>query len=277
MVIAVRRHRSCTQDSRFCNFRDKIPRNREFLAVSADESMWMQPEIRSTSLRGPDMLRKFSIFALLSAAPLFAQTAPTSTWFTVSGENQNVSVVLPAGMTYRFGTASCAAQNGAASWTQVTVTQTTTISNVSMGGATDPFPFADPCYGTAKELDVLESSAIQTVTVNNSTATPATVAMVVPSLAPPPMVDATPGSNHTLTFTNFTVAPGSSQNALMFAFVNQPANNANTTWEGTQMNLSIDGVTLVCSYGQTYTSGVFTLSCTVPSSSASGTVQTASN
>ena len=48
----------------------------------------------------------------------------------------------------------------------------------------------------------------------------------------------------------------------MFAFVNQPANNANNIWEGTQMNLSIDGVNLVCSYGQTYTDGVFTLSCT---------------
>jgi len=222
------------------------------------------------------MLRKFSIFALLSAAPLFAQTAPTSTWFTVTGESQNVSVTLPAGTTYRFGTAACAAQNGAASWTQVTVSENTYISSVSMGGSTNPFPFSDPCYGTAKELDVLETAAAQTLTVNNSTATPATVAMVVPSLAPPPVVNAAPGSNHTLTFTNFTVAPGSSQNALMFAFVNQPANNANNTWEGTQMNLSIDGVTLVCSYGQTYTSGVFTLSCTVPSST-SGTVQTASN
>jgi hypothetical protein len=224
------------------------------------------------------MLRKFSIFALLSAAPLFAQTAPTSTWFTITGESQNVSVVLPAGTTYRFGTANCAIEGGAADWTQVTVTQTTFIADVSQGGAVNPFPFGPVCYGTVKELDVLETSATQTITVNNSTATPATVAMVVPSLAPPAVVDATPGSNHTLTFTNFTVAPGSTQNALMFAFVNQPANNANTTWEGTQMNLSIDGVTLVCSYGQTYTSGVFTLSCTVPSSSTSGsTVQTASN
>jgi hypothetical protein len=223
------------------------------------------------------MLRKFSIFAVLSAAPLFAQTTTNPVWFTVTGESQNVSLTLPAGTTYRFGTANCAIEGGAADWTQVTVTQTTFIANVSQGGTVNPFPFGPVCYGTVKELDVLETSAAQTLTVSNATATPSTVAMVVPSLAPPPVVDATPGSNHTLTFTNFTVAPGSSQNALMFAFVNQPANNANNTWEGTQMNLSIDGVTLVCTYGQTYTSGVFTLSCTVPSSTSGSTVQTASN
>lgn len=207
-------------------------------------------------------LRKLSIVALLSAAPLFAQTT-SSTWFTVTQESLTTSVTLPAGATYRFGTANCPAANNAASWTQVTVTQATTISPVSMSGG-DPFPFSDPCFGTVKELDVLETASTQTISVTNTAATPATVAMVVPSLTPTTVVNATPGSNHTLTFTNFSVAPGSSQNALMFAFVNQPANNANNIWEGTQMNLSIDGVNLTCTYGQTYTSGVFTLSCTVP-------------
>ena len=219
-------------------------------------------------------LCKFSLLAVLVAAPLHAQTATTPTWFTVTQENASVSVTLPAGTTYRFGTANCQGAGGAASWTQITVTQATTISSVSMGGG-NSFPFSDPCQYTVKELDVLETSAVQTISVTNTTATPATVAMVVPSLTPATVVSATPGSSHTLTFTNFTIAPNSTQNALMFAFVNQPANNANNIWEGTQMNLVIDGVTLVCSYGQTYTSGVFTLSCTVPAST--GTTQTASN
>jgi hypothetical protein len=217
-------------------------------------------------------LRKLSLLAAVSAAPLFAQTTTSPTWFTVTQENSSVSVTLPAGTTYRFGTASCPAQNGAASWTQVTVTQTTTIAPVSMASG-NSFPFSDPCLDTVKELDVLETGSAQSITVTNAQANPATVAMVVPSLAPATVVSATPGSSHTLTFTNFTVAPGSTQNALMFAFVNQPANDANTIWEGTQMNLSIDGVNLTCSYGQTYTSGVFTLSCTVPA----GTTQVASN
>jgi hypothetical protein len=224
-------------------------------------------------------LRKLSVLAVISAAPLCAQTATTPAWFAVTQESATTSVALPAGTTYRFGTANCGAQNGAAAWTQVTVSQPTTISSVSMSmvyaTGINPFPFADPCGGTAKELDVLETASVQTISVTNTAATPAVVAMVVPSLIPTTVVNATPGSNHTLTFTNFTVAPGSSQNALMFAFVNQPANNANNTWEGTQMNLTIDGVTLTCSYGQTYTSGVFTLSCTVPATT--GTTQTASN
>ena len=219
-------------------------------------------------------LRKLSLLAILAAAPLCAQTTATPTWFAITQENLSVSVTLPAGTTYRFGTAACSYANGAASWTQVTVTQTTTISPVSMSGG-NPFPFSDPCPYVTKELDVLETSSVQTISVTNSTASPATVAMVVPSIAPPTSVSATPGSSHTLTFTNFSVAPGSTQNALMFAFVNQPANDGNDTWEGTQMNLSIDGVTLTCTYGQTYSSGVFTLSCVVPATT--GTTQTASN
>ncbi len=129
----------------------------------------------------------------------------------------------------------------------------------------------------------MQTASQQTIVVNNATATPATVAVLVPSAAPavvvssttPVVTGPTPGSIHTLTFTNFSVAPGSTQNALMFAFVNQPANNANRTWEGTQMNLSIDGVNLVCSYGQTYTDGIFTLSCTVPATSGTSTLQAA--
>jgi len=51
---------------------------------------------------------------------------------------------------------------------------------------------------------------------------------------------------------------------MCVALVNAPANNANRTWEGTQMNLTMGGVTMTCTYGQTYTDGIFTLSCTVP-------------
>jgi len=214
------------------------------------------------------MFRKLSLFAFLISAPLFAQTTTTPSWFTITQENVNVSVALPAGTTYRFG------NTASNCWAQVTVPAATTISPVAMG-LVNTFPFSDPCPGIVKEFDVLETTAAQTISVTNSTATPATVAMVVPSTTPATVVSATPGSNHTLTFTGFSVAAGSTQNALMFAFVNQPANDANRTWEGTQMNLSIDGVNLVCSYGQTYTDGVFTLSCTVPATAGASTLQAA--
>ena len=216
------------------------------------------------------MFRKLSLFAFLISAPLFAQTTTTPSWFTITQENVNVSVTLPAGTTYQMGNAASNC------WAQVTVSAATTISPVSMSNQyAAQFPFADPCPGIVKELDVLETATAQTISVTNSTATPATVAMVVPSTTPATVVSATPGSSHTLTFTGFSVAAGSTQNALMFAFVNQPANDANRTWEGTQMNLSIDGVNLVCSYGQTYTDGVFTLSCTVPATAGASTLQAA--
>ena len=173
--------------------------------------------------------RKISFLVVLSAAPLFAQSTTTPTWFPIAGENPNISVTLPAGTTYRWGTASCPVANNAATWTQVTVAQTTTIGPLTMAGSTASFGFADPCLGTAKELDVLETASVQSLSLTNSTATPATVAMIVPSSAPTTVVNAAPGSNHTLTFTNFSVAPGSTQNALMFACVNQNWRTTPTT------------------------------------------------
>ncbi|MDP9049313.1 MAG: hypothetical protein M3O31_01110 [Acidobacteriota bacterium] len=208
-------------------------------------------------------LHKYSLIALLFAAPLLhGQTTPAPTgpvWITISAENPNIAVALPVGTTYRFGDY---ANNR---WSDpVTVTSPTTFSPLSMSHG-DPFPFSDPDYGTVKELDVLETTSAQSISITDFTAAPATtVAQIVPPLVPPTSVPVTPGTTYTLTFSNFATSPVAGQNALMLALVNAPATNANRTWEGTQMNLTIDGVTLVCTYGQTYTDGVFSLSCTVP-------------
>jgi hypothetical protein len=217
-------------------------------------------------------LRILSLLALLFTAPLLhAQTAaatvtPAPVWETITSENTAVSVTLPAGTTYRFGDYTHNL------WSQtVTVTVPTTISPVSMSGG-DPFPFSDPDFGTVKELDVLETTSPQTISLTNSSASPATtVAQIVPPLVPPTSVPVAPGTSYTLTFSNFVTSATAGQNALMLALVNSPSSNANATWEGTQMNLTIDGVTLVCTYGQTYTAGVFSLSCTVPASSNTAT------
>ena len=234
---------------------------REYSFAFADESIGQQ---QFTAFQGTLMSRKtFSlalrfIAPLLLAAPaLYGQTAPTPLWATVAPESVTTSVTLPAGTTYRFGDYT----NN--KWSApVTAHADTTISPISMAGP-NPFPFGDPDYGVAKELDVLETTAQQSISVTNL-ATSTAVAQVVPPLVPPATVPVTPGTAYTLTFSNFTIAPGTTQNALMLAFVNQPASQASRTWEGTQMNLTIDGVTLVCTYGQTYTDGVFSLNCTVP-------------
>jgi hypothetical protein len=206
-------------------------------------------------------LRKYSLIALLLAAPaLHGQTAPaTPVWATITSENASISVTLPAGTTYRLGDYT----NN--KWSDpVTVSATTTISPVSMGGP-NPFPFSDPDTGVVKELDVLETAAPQTIVVTNSANTPATtMSQIVPPLVPPTSVPVPPGTTYTITLSNFATSPTAGPNALMLALVNAPSTLANQTWEGTQMNLTIDGVTMVCTYGQTYTNGVFSLSCTVP-------------
>jgi hypothetical protein len=205
------------------------------------------------------MLRKLPLLAFLLSTPLlFAQTTPAPTWYTVTAESSTVAVVLPAGTTYRLGDYT----NN--KWSDpITVTVATTFSPVYVPAGV--FPFSDPDQNVLKELDVLETTAPQSITVTNLAASPvATVALVVPSLIPPSAVPMTPGTSYTLTFSNFAIAPGTPQNALMLAFVNAPPTNASRTWEGTQMNLSIGGVTMVCTYGQTYNDGVYTLTCTVP-------------
>jgi hypothetical protein len=215
------------------------------------------------------MLRKYSLFSLLLVAPLATAqtTTPTiaATWATIATESATTSVTIPAGATYRFGDT---AHN---LWSApITVTVPTTFGPVYFPASV--FPFADPDVGTVKELDVLETTASQSVTVTNTSVSPVTtVAMVVPPLAPPAAVPFTPGTAYTLTFSNFSTPPAAGANALMLALVNAPSSMANHTWEGTQMNLTLDGVTLTCTYGQTYTDEVFTMSCSVPGTAGSST------
>jgi hypothetical protein len=217
------------------------------------------------------MLRKyFSISLFLTALPLLTApalygqtTSAAPVWTMITAESSTVAVTLPTGTTYRLG--DTVNNRWSAS---ITVNQPTTINPVSMAG-NNPFPFSDPDPGTAKELDVQETQVAQMIAVTNLAASPTTtVSQAVPPLAPPTTVPVLPGTAYTLTFSNFSIAPGTAQNALMFAFANQPASQATRTWEGTQMNMTIDGVTMVCTYGQTYTDGVFSLNCAVPGAPA---------
>jgi hypothetical protein len=205
-----------------------------------------------------------AFLACLIAAPLPSQTpvtnpAPAPVWVTVTQESATISVTLPAGATYRFGDYT----NNL--WSQaVMVPVLTTLSPVTMADAS-PFPFPDPDYGTLKELDVLETAAPQTVSVSDLTLSPpAPVLRIVPGLATQNVLPVLPGSAHVLTFSNFANTDTTASSQLMFAFVNAPAGGGASAWEGTQMELDIDGVALTCTYGQTYTSQVFSLSCTVP-------------
>lgn len=159
-------------------------------------------------------------------------------------ESTTTAVVLPAGATYRFGDS---VHN---LWSvPVTVSQTTTLSPVCFPGAT--FPFSDPDPGTVKELDVLQTAGPQTIAVTDLSVTPAaSVSQIVPGLVAPTAVPMTPGTAYTLTFSNFTVAQGAGANTTSVVFVNVPPTLANRGWEGTQLNMTIDGVTFVCVSGR---------------------------
>jgi hypothetical protein len=206
----------------------------------------------------------------LSTFPLHGQSAAPApvqapVWMMITSESSTMSVVLPAGTTYRFGDP---ANNR---WsTPITVNAPTTFSPVYFPDGA--FPFDDPDPGTVKELDVLETSSPQAITVTDSSVAPATtVSQIVPGLtAVPTSVPVTPGTAYTVTFSNFTIAQSAAPNTPMVAFVNAPPTLANQAWQGTQLNLTIDGVTLVCASGQGSTADAVTLSCTVPVPAASG-------
>ena len=197
---------------------------------------------------------------LFSTALLYGQTAlvtPAPLWVMVTQESTSTAVVLPAGTTYRFGNA---ANN---LWSApITVTEPTTFSPVFFPAGV--FPFSDPDSGVAKELDVLQTSTPQTVQVTNLAVSPATTIGLIIQGLPPTTVPMTPGTAYTVTFSGFAIPTTAPQNAPMVAFVNAPTSMANQAWEGTQMNVMIDGATLVCTLGTGNTAQAFTLNCTVP-------------
>lgn len=212
-------------------------------------------------------MRRIALACLIFAtAPLLAQPTPVVApvapvvWVTITQESPTIEVTLPAGTIYRLGDYT----NNRWSANTTANELGADFSPLSMGTNAATFPFADPDPGTVKELDVLEVAAPQTITVSDLTLSPlAPIQRIIPGLVPPTTLATPPGSQHTLTFSNF-LNTGTDQNALMVSLTNAPADLAYRTWEGTQMELDVDGVAFVCSFGQTYTDETYTLSCTVP-------------
>lgn len=123
-------------------------------------------------------------FALVAAA--HAQT-PAQTWYTVAPEGASTSLTIPAGTTYQVGVASCPATSAAAWSAPVTVTAATTFNPLDLGTNAAAFPFADPCPNTVKNLQVLETSAVQVLTLNGaSVSVPALATAAAPVNCPAP-------------------------------------------------------------------------------------------
>jgi hypothetical protein len=199
-----------------------------------------------------------SLTVLLCGQATQPAPVPAPAWIMVTAESSAVAVVLPAGTTYRFGDTL----NNR--WSApVTLTEATTFSPVFFPA--NVFPFSDPDVGVPKELDVLQTATPQTITVTDTSVSPATtVAQVVPGFAIPTSVPMTPGTAYTVTLSDFAIVPGVPATTPMVALVNMPPTLANQGWQGTHFSLTIDGVTLICTSGPGSGGQAVSLSCTVP-------------
>lgn len=106
------------------------------------------------------MIRKLILILALIAPTIHAQT-----FFKVAKEGDKFAATNP--LTYRYGIAKGKTTTGVTCpcWSPSVVTKgaiTTTVSN----GVIAP---VDPAPGLVKELDILETSVVQSVTVNGAT------------------------------------------------------------------------------------------------------------
>jgi hypothetical protein len=191
------------------------------------------------------------------ATPALAQT-----WFKVASEVPTISLTIQAGATYRMG--SAADQRWSSNQT-VTTPMTISVFYPTMGAS-----FPDPDPGQVKEIDVLETTAMRTVTLSDTSFSPVKVTTVtVPALAPTvplsyPPVAFTPSTVYPVAFTNILVIPNSPAAALLdlvpipgWEFYAALLQNFTSTF-------SLGGVAFNCTYGGATTTGNVNLNC-VPS------------
>lgn len=85
---------------------------------------------------------------------------------------------------------------------------------------------------------------------------------------PSPVLAVPPGSTHTVVVDQLLVPALTAPDVPWMAFTNAPPSFAYDTWEGTQLNVTIDGVVLVCTYATAGPLDGFSLNCTVAQPSA---------
>lgn len=147
------------------------------------------------------------ISRIIFALSVLVGAAQAQTWFKVANEGDTVKATA----TVRYGVNNCVPSAAAACWVQLAVTGQFTASNT--------FFRVDPDVGVVKELDVLETSVAQTVTVNGKPVT-------VPALPAPPVVVVTPPTTGTVSY----VLTGSPTNPIILTV--NPANGSFTLTGG---------------------------------------------
>jgi hypothetical protein len=186
-------------------------------------------------------------------------TALAQIWVKVASESPTLSLTLPTGTTYRMGNSADNrwSLNQAVS-TQLMMPVYYPIMSVA---------FQDPDPGRLKEVDILETAAMQTVTLSDTSISPMKVTVInIPPLTPvapasyPPIIF-TAGTVYPLAFTNISVIPNSPAAAL-FDLVPIPG------WEfyaallqNFTSTFSIGGVIFNCTYVSATTNGKVNVNC----------------
>lgn len=124
----------------------------------------------------------FLLLPLLLCASAFGQT----TWYKVAHDGDSISI--PAGTTLRYG-ASAGTPFGCG--TGPALAATVWVTPTKLGSTVTPAALgvADPANCYVKELDVLQTSVAQTVTVNGKPMTVPALPVVV--VTPPPVTKPT--------------------------------------------------------------------------------------
>lgn len=105
---------------------------------------------------------------------LAAAVGQSQTYLKVTSEGTD-SLVVPMGTTYRIGIAVCPVANNGPAWSaNIVAPAIQTFNGISIG----EFAVPDPCVNTVKDVQVLETPSVQTLTLNG-------VAFTVPALASP--------------------------------------------------------------------------------------------
>lgn len=214
------------------------------------------------------MLLSLSAFGQSATAPV-----PKQTWFKVATEG--ASITTSDSITYRFGTASGIADNNVdcaktSCWSAPTV-QSSQWTNFLVYFKS--FPFADPAPDVVKELDVLETATAQTVTVTPVGGLP--IVLIVPAdpaLAPSTPIPVlpsttasfTPGSVYDVTVSKLQPRPGSLAQVLLQRLPVSANVVIGGVLSGFSFDITVNGITLECLYGNADAAGNVMLSCIAP-------------
>jgi hypothetical protein len=188
------------------------------------------------------------MLAVFTAVPALAQT--TLTWQKVAVELNYVTTTAPIMVRWGTGTGTtstgvnCALAPGC--WIQSTALSTP-LSNAFLSCCW--LNGSDPAPGLVKELDVLEVSTVQTLTVNNIAVTVPALAVITPPAPAVYTLTFTPGHVYPASFTSVAVIPSTPAAAILALFPLAPSMFVGSALSNFSEDLMLNGMLMHCTFG----------------------------